>query len=141
MKVKIKKLRDDAVIPSYSKEGDVGMDLTATSKDSVSDPYIEYGTGLSIEIPSGFVGLVFPRSSISKLDLRLCNSVAVVDSGFRGEWKCRFKVTDHMFPSTYEVGDRIAQLIILPYPEIEFEEVDELSDSERGTGGFGSTDE
>ena len=80
MKVKIKKLNENAVIPSYSKQGDAGMDLVATSK--IFDKYgnVEYGTGLAMEIPEGYVGLIFPRSSICKQDLSLSNAVGVIDS-------------------------------------------------------------
>ena len=80
MKVKIKNLNENAVIPSYSKQGDAGMDLVATSK--IFDKYgnVEYGTGLAMEIPEGHVGLIFPRSSISKKDLALTNAVGVIDS-------------------------------------------------------------
>jgi len=135
MKVKIKKLREDAIVPSYARLGDAGMDVVATSK-KVSDKFIEYGTGLSFEVPEGYVMLVFPRSSISKKDLILSNSVGVLDSGYRGELFIRFQ---SMGEEHYEVGDRIAQIMILPYPGIEFEEVGELSETIRGDGGFGST--
>ncbi len=136
MKVKIKKLSDKAVIPFYAKEGDAGMDLTAVSVIKVDDKeygYIEYGIGLAMEIPKGYVGLTFPRSSVSNTGLIKANSVGVIDSGYRGEFKA--------IPNTkwYEVGDRVAQLIIIPYPKVEFEEVEELSETERGTGGYGST--
>ena len=140
MKVKIKKLVKEAVIPTYAKDGDAGMDLTAVSKEEVNGKdyqYISYGTGLSFEIPKGFVGLVFPRSSISKTELVMANSVGVIDSGYRGEVSVRFK--DLAPNSIYQVGDRIAQLIIIPYPEVEFEEVEELTETERGTGGYGSS--
>ncbi|WP_187260763.1 dUTP diphosphatase [Pontibacter beigongshangensis] len=141
MKVKVKKLVERAVIPTYSKPGDAGLDLTAVDY-SETDRYQEYHTGLSFEIPEGYVGLLFPRSSITKHDMLLKNSVGVIDSSFRGEVTLRFqRVSSGMNPlrKDYEVGDRIGQLIILPYPKIEFEEVQELSASERGTGGFGST--
>ena len=93
MEVKIKKLCDSAVIPSYAKPGDAGMDLVATSR--IFDKYgnVEYGTGLAMEIPEGYVGLLFPRSSISKQDLSLANAVGVIDSGYRGEIKFKFKPT------------------------------------------------
>lgn len=145
MKIKIKKLAVaeggiSGVIPTYAKPGDAGLDLTATSKkvvDEGSYGYIEYGTGLAIEIPEGYVGLTFPRSSVSNTGLIKANAVGVIDSGYRGELKSRFKA----IPDTkqYEVGDKIAQLIIIPYPKIEFEEVEELSETERGEGGYGST--
>jgi dUTP pyrophosphatase len=136
MKVKIKKLHPKAVIPNYAKAGDAGMDLVITSIINENKEDISYGFGLSMEIPEGFVGLVFPRSSIRKYDLFLSNAVGVIDSGYRGELQATFKKTGL---HKYEVGDRGAQIMILPYPEIEFEEVDELSNTERGEGGFGST--
>jgi dUTP pyrophosphatase len=140
MKVKIKKLHKDAIIPKYAKPGDAGMDLTAISYnvvDEVEFGYIEYQTGLSIEVPEGYVALAFPRSSVSNTGLLLANSVGVIDSGYRGELKFRFKaIPDCKY---YEVGERIAQLVILPYPQIEFEEATELTETERGEGGYGST--
>ena len=136
MQVKIKKLHPKAVIPSYSKPGDAGMDLTITSIISENSLDISYGFGIAVEIPEGFVGLVFPRSSIRKTDLVLSNSVGVIDSGYRGELQATFKKTGL---HKYEIGDRGAQIIIIPYPPIEFEEVEELSNTERGEGGFGST--
>lgn len=146
MKVKIKKLHENAVIPSYSKDGDAGMDLTAISKEWDGDNSVwSYGTGLSFEIPKGYVGLLFPRSSIFKQDLSLSNSVGVLDSGYRGEVCFKFKElinpdTQHANDfETYRVEDRIGQIIIMPYPQIEFEEVEELSETERGIGGYGST--
>lgn len=141
MKVKIKKLHPDAVIPKYAKEGDAGMDLTAISREidvnyMDGDNLITYGTGLAFEIPKGYVGLVFPRSSIYKKDLTLSNSVGVIDSGYRGEVKFKFRNNDYR---DYDIGDRIGQMIIMPYPQVEFEEVDELDETERGDGGFGSS--
>jgi len=137
MQVKIKKLSKDAVIPSYAKHGDAGMDLTAVSVRS-ADEFIEYDTGLAVEIPEGFVGLLFPRSSVSKYGLILANSIGVIDSGYRGAIKLRFKQTMNGLP-VYEYGDKVGQLVIMPYPLIQLKEVDELSDTERGNGGFGST--
>ena len=141
MFVKIKKLNENAVIPTYAKDGDAGMDLVATSVISETPKQITYGTGISMEIPEGFVGLVFPRSSIRKYDLTLSNSVGVIDSGYRGELQATFNKTNHSLQRVddYKVGDRIAQIIILPYPKVMFREVEELSDTERGEGGFGST--
>jgi dUTP pyrophosphatase len=169
LKVRIKKLVKEAVIPFYSKDGDAGMDLTATSK--IYDEYgnVVYGTGLAFEIPEGYVGLLFPRSSNSKKDLLLSNSVGVLDSGHRGEVIFKFKPSvvlynndygqegtigipsnsfdDIVVPTIYnelefqdyKVGNRIGQIIILPYPKIEFIESEELSETERGIGGFGSS--
>jgi dUTP pyrophosphatase len=175
MKVKIKKLHPEAIIPSYATQGDAGMDMTAvTTQIDKSGLFIEYGTGIAVEIPKGYVGLLFPRSSLSKTSLVLANHVGVVDSGYRGEIKFRFKElgmrVKEMEPevlktlqedrerkelplltgpsenviwvaseSSYEIGDRIGQLMIIPHPLIEFEEVEELSSTERGNGGYGST--
>lgn len=139
LKVKINKLHKNAVIPRYAKSGDAGMDLTATSKLSNTTFQCTYGTGISIEIPKGYVGLVFPRSSIRNMELLLSNSVGVIDSGYRGEVQVTFIKTNGLDSLDYKVGDRIAQLIIISYPQIEFEEVEELSQTERGEGGFGST--
>ena len=139
MQVKVKKLVSEAVVPSYAKPGDAGMDLTATSVYFPHEElYIEYGTDLSIEIPVGYVGLIFPRSSISKFDLSLANAVGVIDSGYKGEVKCRFKHIKYDGDyHIYKTGDRIAQLMILPIPTVELVEVDDLSDTDRGEGGFG----
>ena len=154
MKVKIKKLHNDAVIPAYAKEGDAGMDLTAVS--ACFDDYgnIVYHTGLAFEIPDGYVGLVFPRSSNCKKNLSLTNSVGVIDSGYRGEVTFRFRPnTQGVCVSgpngfdvdmsedcrVYQIGERVGQIIIMPYPHIEFEEVEVLSETERGTGGYGSS--
>jgi dUTP pyrophosphatase len=142
--VKIKKLHKDAVIPQYAKYGDAGMDLVATSIISNTTFDVTYGMGIALEIPEGFVGLIFPRSSIRKTDLALTNCVGVIDSGYRGELQATFKKVYgkndiRIDEVDYKVGDRIAQIIILPYPTIRFEEVEQLSNTERGEGGFGST--
>lgn len=140
MLVKIKKLQESAVIPSYSKIGDAGLDLTATSISYNNGLFLEYGTGLAIEIPEGFGGFIFPRSSISNYNLTLCNSVGVIDSNFRGEIKLRFKTPyNTQRYREYNIGDRIGQLVILPVPKIEFELTEELKDSIRGSSGFGSS--
>lgn len=140
MNVKIKRLDPNSKIPQYASPGDAGMDLTATSIDILDNNdhgYIEYSTGLAMEIPEGHFGMLVPRSSISKTGLILANTPGTIDSGYRGEIKVRFKA----IPDTkiYNIGDRVAQLIILPYPSVIFNEVDELPDSSRGAGGFGST--
>lgn len=168
MRVKIKRLHKDSVIPQYSKEGDAGLDLTAVDRYFDVHGNAVYRTGIAIEIPEGYVGLLFPRSSVSKVDLSLCNCVGVIDSNYRGEIIAKFKPTliyevhddsefeenkfkhwDRIIVPTrefgamshqnYEVGERIAQLIIMPYPKVQFEEVEELTQTERGDGGFGST--
>jgi dUTP pyrophosphatase len=140
MEVKIKKMHPDAVIPKYAKPGDGGMDLTCVSKD-ITDLYISYDIGLSFEIPEGFVGLLFPRSSLTNYHLSLGNHVGVIDSGFRSSISFRFKRTKEYNHDSleYDVGDRVGQIIILPYPTISFIEVEELSSTERNAGGYGST--
>lgn len=135
MKIKIKKLHPDAIIPSYAHPGDAGMDVYAVSKKN-NDKFIEYGTGLSFEVPENHVMLVFPRSSVTNKELMLKNSVGVLDSGYRGELFLRFNKFGN---ETYEVGERVGQIIVIPYPRVEFEETSELSDTSRGDGGFGST--
>ncbi len=137
--VKVKKLSDNAVIPSYSKVGDAGMDLTITREIENTSFVVTYGFGIAIEIPKNFVGLVFPRSSIRNYDLIMSNSVGVIDSGYRGELQATFKKTNGLDSFKYKVGERGAQIIILPYPQVKMVESNELSDTERGTGGFGST--
>jgi len=147
MKVNIKKLNPLAKIPKYAKYGDAGMDLTAVSKSFDKYGNISYGTGLAIEIPPKHVGLIFPRSSISKKHLNLANSIGMIDSGYRGEIICKFKPTPHFtidnkeYPENYEINDRIAQILIIPFLDIEFNETDILSESERGNNGFGSSGE
>jgi dUTP pyrophosphatase len=138
LKVKIMKLHENAVVPKYSKEGDAGLDLTATQILNEDSQTITYGTGLAFEIPMGYVGLVFPRSSIRKYELQLSNSVGVIDSGYRGEVQATFNKI-HNGLEIYKVGDRVAQMIILPHPHIDFIETQKLSNTERGSGGFGST--
>jgi dUTP pyrophosphatase len=143
MQVRFKRLSDKAVIPSYAKPGDAGLDISAVyHKIDPEHNYIEYFTGLAVEIPEGYVGLLFPRSSVSKTDLALANCVGVVDSGYRGELTFRYKFAKEAYFASlkrYQDGDRIGQLVIMPYPTIEPIEAAELSDTERGTGGYGST--
>jgi len=140
IKIKIKKLHANSVIPTYSHNGDACMDVTAVSARVVEESgygYIEYGTGLSFGIPDGYVLEVVPRSSISNTGLILVNSPCQIDSGFKGEVVLRFKwVKDS---NMYNIGDRVAQIRIVPYPKIEFIEVDDVGDSERGINGLGST--
>jgi dUTP pyrophosphatase len=143
MKVGIKKLHPDAVIPKYSKPGDAGLDLTVVDIE-FTPRYISYKTGLAFEIPKGYVGLLFPRSSNCKKQLLLTNSVGVLDSGYRGEVEFRFKLAGNgVLPEgeldIYNIGERVGQIIIMPYPEIEFVELDSLTETVRGEGGFGSS--
>lgn len=139
MKVGIKKLHPNAVVPKYAKVGDAGLDLTATEIINDEGFQITYKTGLAFEIPLGYVGLIYPRSSIRNYQLTLSNCVGVIDSGYRGEIQFTFNKLAGILSKRYEVGDRIGQLIIMPYPSIELVELDELSTTERGEGGFGSS--
>lgn len=142
MKVRIKKLNDNAVMPTKAHATDAGFDLYCTSKeiDWTKRQLVCY-TGLAFEIPEGYVGLIFPRSLASNKPLMMANSVGVIESGYRGEVTVKFNITDTRYSAFVhcQEGDKIAQMIIIPYPEIEFEEADSLSDSDRGIGGYGST--
>jgi len=136
MKVSIKKLHPDAVIPEYARLGDAGLDLTAVDVQA-EGTFLTYKTGLAIEIPPWHVGLLFPRSSVYKTGQSLTNCVGVIDSGYRGE--IMFKYTLSPYGNEYDIGDRVGQIIIVPYPRIDFEEKEELTPTERGDGGYGST--
>jgi dUTP pyrophosphatase len=139
LEIKVKKLSDNAVIPSYAKDGDAGMDLTITKEIENTSFSVSYGFGIAIEIPRGYVGLIFPRSSVRNQDLILSNCVGVIDSGYRGEIQATFKKTNGLDSIKYKVGERGAQIIILPYPQIKFVESENLSETVRGVGGFGSS--
>ncbi len=136
--IKAKKLHPEAVIPKYANPGDAGLDLTAISREAdYENKQITYSTGLAITIPEGYVGLLFPRSSVYKYGLSLCNSVGVIDSGYRGEIKLKFNMLNS--DKIYKKGDRVGQLIILPQPHVNITEVESLDISYRGGQGFGST--
>lgn len=137
LQIKFKKLNSCAVIPTRKTTGAAGFDLTAVSL-KVTETTIKYETGIAVEIPPGYVGLAFPRSSVCKTGLSLANSVGVIDSDYRGSISFVFyKGAEFIEPYSY--GDRIGQLLIVPIPAVEFVEVDELSETERGAGGYGST--
>lgn len=144
IEVNVKKLAPEAVIPRYAKSGDAGMDMTAISVTE-TEMYIEYGTGIAIQLPENHVGLIYPRSSLSNYDLVLANHVGVVDSGYTGEIRFRFKksytkiLNGAREAKYYNVGDKIGQLIVMPYPLVVFNEVEELEETARGLGGFGSS--
>jgi dUTP pyrophosphatase len=158
MKVNFKKIHKDAVTPVYAKPGDAAVDLTAVGVEETDD-FIEYKLGIAVEIPEGHVGIMVARSSVTKFDLMMKNCVGIIDSGYRGELVIRFqrllpfKLLLKLFrgipiihdflnahtPQIYNVGDRVAQFIILPYPKIEYEEAEKLAESVRGESGFGSS--
>ena len=169
MEVKFKKLSDKAVMPSKAHPTDAGFDMVAT-KVNITEDYVEYETGIALEIPDGYVGYIFPRSSNSKKDLLLANSVGIIDSCYRGEVKFRYKrilmpimqdvmvapPTDDILTDAkntrkmpgliyrndhiYKEGDKVGQLVIMPIPEITLVETNELTETDRGENGFGSTD-
>lgn len=139
MQIKFKKLNPEAKVPQHSKPGDAGVDITATWKQEI-DKNIVYGTHLAVEIPENHVGLLFPRSSLTNYDLSLGNHVGVIDSGYRGEILFKFKRLEvSKFCKEYQPGDRIGQLVIVPFVKIEGVEVGELSQTERGQTGYGSS--
>ena len=139
LEIKFKKLVETAKCPVKAHPTDAGADLTAVSKkwDKTRGCWI-YGTGIATEIPEGYVGLIFPRSSIRKYTLAQCNAVGVIDSHYRGEIMVSYKLTSDV-EKIYEIGDKIAQLIILPYPEVSYTEVENLSETDRGENGHGSS--
>ena len=138
MKINLRKVHENATLPTYAKEGDACMDITAVDYN-MTDKYVEYDSGIAIEIPEGYVGIMRPRSSVSGYDL-LWKTSGVIDSGYRGTLKGRFQIVEgEEKRKMYKVGERFAQLMIIPYPSIEFVEVQELSETERGEGGFGHT--
>ena len=139
MKIQFKKLVPQAQKPKFGKPGDAGADLVATSVKLEYNQVI-YGTGIAVEIPEGMVGLVFPRSSVRNYDLSMANSVGVIDSGYRGEIMVTFNLKKPAdIQEIYVEGDRIAQLVIMPVPLVQYTEVEELSETQRGEQGHGST--
>lgn len=139
MKIKVKRLNELAMLPTKAHATDAGFGLYATSKTYDNDNNVVYGCGLAFEIPEGYMGLVFPRSSNAKKSLLLSNSVGVIDAGYRGEVTAKFKRLYPISQGEYAIGERFAQLIMMPIPVVEFEEAEELSESERGVGGYGSS--
>ena len=142
MKIQLKKLREGAVMPKRGSEYSAGYDLFACIDAPVTlGPHetVKIGTGISASVPEGYFGAVFARSGLAaKQGLRPANCVGVCDSDYRGEYIVALH-NDTEFPQTVSNGDRIAQLVILPFMEADFEFVDELDDTGRGAGGFGST--
>lgn len=145
MEIKFKRLSENAVAPVKAHNTDAGFDLTCseitTELNECGQLILVYHTGLAVEIPDGWFGDIRPRSSISKKPLRICNAPGTIDSGYRGEITVKMAVTTDVVPSVYKVGERFAQLLILPVPDVTFTEAEELSVTDRGEGGYGSTDE
>lgn len=142
MKVNIKKLNNNAVIPAYGSAYAAGADLYACiDSPVVVDPHqtVLIPTGIALELPEGLAGLIYARSGLAtKKGLAPANKVGVVDCDYRGEVKVALHNHSEI-PQTVAVGERVAQLVITPYITAEFIEVDELSETVRGAGGFGST--
>ena len=143
MELKIKRLSDKAIMPIRAHEGDAGLDLTTTSITSEINEcgqfILVYHSDIAVEIPDGYVGLLFPRSSIAKKSIQFTNAVGVIDSG---EIMAKVRNTSgDSIPAVYKVGEKFAQLVIVPYvSDITISEVSELQESDRGTGGYGSSD-
>lgn len=142
MIINIKKLNPNAIIPTRGSEYAAGYDLYACSEiaiDIAPHSTVKVGTGLAVEIPHGYFGAIFARSGLAtKRGLRPANCIGVCDEDYRGEYIVALHNDTNEFMSI-EPHERIAQLIVMPYLSVEFNEVSELSDTERGFGGFGST--
>ena len=138
--VKFKKLHPDAVTPTRATDGSAGWDLTMCDYTPCGEASA-YHTGIAVEIPKGYLGLLCARSSCVKYNHILANCVGIIDSDYRGELILKFYILRNGRTEAicYKKGDRIGQLVIVPCPAVELIEVDELSQTERGTGGFGST--
>lgn len=140
MKLKVKLEHPEAKMPTKATDGSAGWDLYAVTETlNGKDRFLEYSLGISMSIPAGHVGLIFPRSSISKTDLSLANAVGVIDSDYRGILTARYKSLVPAGTRKYNIGDRVAQLVIVKLPDVELEQVDTLDDTTRGTGGYGSS--
>lgn len=144
MKLKVQKLHRDAILPRYATPGAACFDLHAVDVPNgyrMVDTTLEVGTGLAFEIPTGHVMLIYSRSGHGfRFDTRLANCVGVIDSDYRGEVRVKLTTDWHKGDPLYvRDGDRIAQAMILPIPQVELVEADSLRETQRGTGGFGST--
>ena len=139
--LRVTRLRDEAVLPSRARSGDAGLDLTACEGATIAaGERAAVGTGLAVEIPEGHAGLVVPRSGLAlRHGLSLVNTPGVIDAGYRGEVRVVLLNTDREHAITVEPGMRIAQLIVVPAVAVDVVEVGELTATERGTGGFGSS--
>jgi dUTP pyrophosphatase len=137
----IRRLRDDAVVPARAYAGDAGLDLAACERVELAPgERALVPTGLAVAIPDGHAGFVQPRSGLAaRHGITIVNTPGLVDSGYRGELKVILLNTDRSEPFTIEPGMRIAQLVVVPVPQVELVLVDELPDSERGVRGFGSS--
>lgn len=156
VQVKFRRISPDAIVPTKAHASDSGFDLTAVSDPIISeDGYIEYETGIAVAPPEGYYFELFPRSSISKYDLVLANGVGIIDSAYRNSIKVRFKMPNRFsyqssidspsvafYPKAkiYGKGDKIAQIVLKKLESVVLTEVQELDQTDRGLGGFGSSD-
>ena len=137
----IQRLRDDAVVPERAYSGDAGLDLAACERAELGPgERAVVATGLAVAIPDGYAGFVQPRSGLAaRHGISVVNAPGLIDSGYRGEVRVVLLNTDRAEPFVVEPGMRIAQLVVLPVPELKLVETDELPESERGVRGFGSS--
>ncbi len=137
----LRRLREDAVLPERAYAGDAGLDLTACEEHELAPgERAVVGTGLAVAIPAGYAGFVQPRSGLAaRHGISVVNAPGLIDSGYRGEIRVVLLNTDPRESFSVERGMRIAQLVVLPVPELELVEMQELPESERGASGFGSS--
>jgi dUTP pyrophosphatase len=137
----IRRLREEAVLPERAYAGDAGLDLAACERHELGPgERATVGTGLAVAIPEGYAGFVQPRSGLAaRHGITIVNAPGLVDSGYRGELRVILLNTDAREPFVVEPGMRIAQLVVLPVPELELAELEELPESVRGVRGFGSS--
>lgn len=142
MELKIKKIKDNAIIPTVGSEKSAGIDLYACIDEAITIPtdgYAVIGSGIACEFPEGYFGAVVVRSSVGiKREMVLMNQVGIIDNDYRAEIKIAIR-NNSKFPQTIKPGERLAQMILLPYIKYDIIETDTLSDTERGEGGIGST--
>jgi dUTP pyrophosphatase len=137
----VRRLREDAILPGRAYAGDAGLDLAACDRHELGPgERAVVGTGVAVAVPGGFAGFVQPRSGLAaRHGISVVNAPGLIDSGYRGEIRVVLLNTDRDEPFVVEPGMRIAQLVVLPVPELELSEVEELPASERGVRGFGSS--
>ena len=137
--------KTEGKLPTRATAGDAGLDLYSTrltqEVDNSGKLVLVYHTDIAVEIPEGYVGMLFMKSGVAKRSLSLCNCVGIIDCGYRGEIMGKFKVTTDAIPTVYQPGEAFAQLVIVPVMILEPTLVEELSSTERGEKGFGEADE
>ena len=138
-------MKSEGILPTRATAGDAGLDLYSTritqEADNSGKLVLVYHTDIAVEIPEGYVGMLFMKSGVAKRSLSLCNCVGIIDCGYRGEIMGKFKVTTDAIPTVYQPGEAFGQLVIVPVMILEPTLVDELSSTERGEMGFGEADE